>query len=115
MPSEEGAAITRQRWVSGSTRIACTTRAGHLIARRSGDNAAQASMFYVGYTADEQNAATRPVTFFFNGGPGSATLLRPRETRTGPRRHPRKRARGPLDEVQPRRQGSTVTEQPGLR
>ena len=32
-----------------------------------------ASMFYVAYTADARNA-NRPVTFFYNGGPGSASL-----------------------------------------
>lgn len=31
-------------------------------------------MFYVAYTKDGANAHTRPVTFAFNGGPGSATL-----------------------------------------
>ncbi len=72
--AEEGAALTRQRWTSAGASVAYTTRAGHLIARRSSDNAAQASMFYVAYTADDQNAATRAVMFFFNGGPGSATL-----------------------------------------
>jgi carboxypeptidase C (cathepsin A) len=33
-----------------------------------------ASMFYVGYVADhDANAPARPVTFFYNGGPGSAS------------------------------------------
>ena len=31
-------------------------------------------MFYVAYTADGANARTRPVTFFWNGGPGSSTI-----------------------------------------
>ncbi len=31
-------------------------------------------MFCVSYTKDDANAKTRPVTFAFNGGPGSATL-----------------------------------------
>jgi len=31
-------------------------------------------MFYVSYTKDGANPDTRPVTFAFNGGPGSATL-----------------------------------------
>ncbi len=34
----------------------------------------QAVMFYVAYTVDTGSAATRPVTFAFNGGPGSASL-----------------------------------------
>jgi carboxypeptidase C (cathepsin A) len=35
---------------------------------------AEASMFYVAYFKDGARAETRPVTFVFNGGPGSATV-----------------------------------------
>ncbi len=35
---------------------------------------AQASMFYVAYFKRNADASTRPVTFLFNGGPGSATV-----------------------------------------
>jgi carboxypeptidase C (cathepsin A) len=35
---------------------------------------AQASMFYVAYFRRDTEAATRPITFLFNGGPGSATV-----------------------------------------
>lgn len=49
--------------------------AGHLIARElGGAERAQAAVFYVAYTRPGQNAATRPVTFFYNGGPGSASV-----------------------------------------
>jgi carboxypeptidase C (cathepsin A)/subtilisin family serine protease len=34
----------------------------------------EAEMFYVAYTLDGQDAARRPLTFAFNGGPGSASL-----------------------------------------
>jgi carboxypeptidase C (cathepsin A) len=34
----------------------------------------RASMFYVAYTAKDADAATRPVTFSFNGGPGSSSV-----------------------------------------
>ena len=33
-----------------------------------------ATMFYTAYTLDGANARNRPVTFFYNGGPGSATI-----------------------------------------
>lgn len=75
--AEEAAAVTRHSITLGGTRIDYTARAGHLIARAPGSNAAQASMFYVAYTADTADAAAaaaRPVTFFYNGGPGSATV-----------------------------------------
>jgi len=31
-------------------------------------------LFYIAYTLDGASAATRPVTFFYNGGPGSSTV-----------------------------------------
>ncbi|APV50902.1 hypothetical protein BWI17_15120 [Betaproteobacteria bacterium GR16-43] len=54
--------------------IAYTATTGHLTARRLGTDAADASFFYVAYTANGRDPATRPVTFFYNGGPGSATV-----------------------------------------
>jgi carboxypeptidase C (cathepsin A) len=39
------------------------------------DGTSRASVFYVAYTSvDKTNAATRPVTFCFNGGPGSSSV-----------------------------------------
>ena len=35
---------------------------------------AEASMFYVSYTKAQSDPAKRPVTFLFNGGPGSSTV-----------------------------------------
>ena len=35
---------------------------------------AEASMFYVYYAKKGMGAGTRPITFLFNGGPGSATV-----------------------------------------
>jgi len=35
---------------------------------------AEASMFYVAYFKSGEQGAGRPVTFFFNGGPGSSTI-----------------------------------------
>ena len=35
---------------------------------------AQASMFYVAYFAGGEHKSPRPITFVFNGGPGSATV-----------------------------------------
>ncbi|HTW32567.1 MAG TPA: hypothetical protein VMD76_12875 [Candidatus Sulfotelmatobacter sp.] len=38
------------------------------------DGKIEAEMFYVAYTLDGQDAPKRPLTFAFNGGPGSASL-----------------------------------------
>ena len=68
----EATAVTRHSVTVGGTAIAYTATAGHLSAL-SASQVPEASIFYVAYTADGAAAATRPVTFFFNGGPGSAT------------------------------------------
>src|SRR5689334_23245178 len=50
-----------------------TATAGRLPIKR-GDGKIEAEMFYVAYTTDGQDAAKRPLTFAFNGGPGSASI-----------------------------------------
>ncbi len=57
--------------INGQT-IGYTATAGTLTLR-SDDGKPIASMFYVAYTAD--GGKTRPVTFSYNGGPGSASLF----------------------------------------
>ena len=70
----DAASVTHHTIVLGGTTIGYTASAGHLVVRDPQSGQAQASMFYVAYVADGQDAATRPVTFFYNGGPGSATV-----------------------------------------
>jgi carboxypeptidase C (cathepsin A) len=50
-----------------------TATAGRLPIKR-GDGKIEAEMFYVAYTLEGQEAAKRPLTFAFNGGPGSASI-----------------------------------------
>ncbi|MDB5426132.1 MAG: peptidase [Phenylobacterium sp.] len=59
--------------INGQT-IGYTATAGTLTLR-SDDGKPIASMFYVAYTADGGRNANRPVTFSYNGGPGSASLF----------------------------------------
>ena len=68
----ETTATTHRSLTLGGTAIAYTATVGHLSALDA-NQAPEASIFYVAYTADGAAPATRPVTFFFNGGPGSAT------------------------------------------
>lgn len=70
----EARAVTRHQWVSGTRTLAYTASAGHLTATEVRSGAPQASFFHVAYTLDGAAPATRPVTFFFNGGPGSASM-----------------------------------------
>jgi len=53
--------------------IAYTARAG-LITLHDQDGKVSAEVFYTADTEDGANPATRPVTFIYNGGPGSSTM-----------------------------------------
>ena len=57
----------------GPTELNYTATAGTLILRRE-DGKARASIFFVAYTLDHADKATRPLTFSFNGGPGSSSV-----------------------------------------
>ena len=58
--------------VSGKV-LAYTATTGRLPLKRA-DGKIEAEMFFVAYTLDGQDAAKRPLTFSFNGGPGSASV-----------------------------------------
>src|SRR5579864_8567832 len=58
--------------VDGKT-LKYTATAGRLPIKR-GDGKIEAEMFFVAYTLDGQEASKRPLTFAFNGGPGSASI-----------------------------------------
>jgi carboxypeptidase C (cathepsin A) len=72
----EATAVTRHQLVLGDRTLAYTATTGHLTATQVGSGTPQASFFHIAYTLDGPTpaAATRPVTFFFNGGPGSASM-----------------------------------------
>lgn len=70
----EAAAVTKHTIALNGSTLAYTATAGHLVARNPQSNAPEAAFFYVAYTADGADPATRPVTFFYNGGPGSASI-----------------------------------------
>jgi carboxypeptidase C (cathepsin A) len=70
----EATAVTRHQLALAGRNLAYTATAGHLTATQVGSGTPQASFFHVAYTLDGQAPATRPVTFFFNGGPGSASM-----------------------------------------
>jgi len=69
-PIVEVRRVSRHTAVIGGRTIAYTATAGTLTLRDD-DGKPTASMFYVAYTTGE---ARRPVTFLYNGGPGSSTL-----------------------------------------
>ncbi|MBV8049168.1 MAG: peptidase S1 [Paludibacterium sp.] len=70
----EGAAITHGKvWIHGFP-IAYTATTGHLTAANPQTGQPEATVFYVAYTADGYQPEKRPVTFFYNGGPGSSSI-----------------------------------------
>lgn len=58
---------------AGGRTIKYTATAGYMPIK-SDDGKTEAQIFFVAYTADGADKKTRPVTFAFNGGPGSASL-----------------------------------------
>ena len=71
--TEAAAVVTHHQITVDGKLLKYTATAGRLPIKR-GDGKIEAEMFYVAYTLDGQDAAKRPLTFAFNGGPGSASI-----------------------------------------
>ena len=69
----ETKSVTTHDLTIGGKAIHYTATAGNLLIRDEKD-AANGSIFYTAYTEDGADAKHRPVTFFYNGGPGAATI-----------------------------------------
>ncbi len=70
----EQAAVTHHAIVLDGRTIRYTARAGHLVTVDAGSSQPNATFFHVAFTADGADRNTRPVTFFYNGGPGSSSV-----------------------------------------
>jgi carboxypeptidase C (cathepsin A) len=73
IPPRVADAITHHVARVGGRSIAYTARAG-TISLRDAKEQLTARIFYVAYTEDGVDRNRRPVTFFYNGGPGSSTI-----------------------------------------
>ncbi|MBC8724353.1 peptidase S1 [Paraburkholderia sp. 31.1] len=71
----ENAAVTHHTLSLNGKSIAYTARAGHLVTTDTYSSRSGAKLFYVSFTADDATPSTRPVTFFYNGGPGSSSVF----------------------------------------
>jgi carboxypeptidase C (cathepsin A) len=71
--SEVPPIVTHHQLTLDGKLLKYTATAGRLPIKR-GDGKIEAEMFFVAYTLDGQDAGKRPLTFAFNGGPGSATI-----------------------------------------
>lgn len=72
VPPEKISATHHELALAGKS-LKYTATAGTLIIRDQ-DDKPYGSIFYVAYTLDGADPTTRPVSFLYNGGPGSATL-----------------------------------------
>jgi carboxypeptidase C (cathepsin A) len=71
--SEVAPVVTHHQISVDGKLLKYTATAGRLPIKR-GDGRIEAEMFFVAYTVEGQDAGKRPLTFAFNGGPGSATI-----------------------------------------
>jgi carboxypeptidase C (cathepsin A) len=72
IPPEKPVATHHELTLDGKT-LKYTATAGTLLIRDEEDKP-YGSIFYVAYTLDGADPTSRPVSFLYNGGPGSATL-----------------------------------------
>jgi carboxypeptidase C (cathepsin A) len=71
--SEVPPVVTHHQVTVDGKPLKYTATVGRLPIKR-GDGKIEAEMFFVAYALDGQDAGKRPLTFAFNGGPGSATI-----------------------------------------
>src|SRR5581483_10349710 len=69
----ESTTVTHHVWKAAGTAVSYTATVGNLVIHDD-DDKPYGSVFYVAYTEDGASEGTRPVTFLYNGGPGSATI-----------------------------------------
>lgn len=71
--SEVAPVVTHHQITLNGKPLKYTATTGRLPIKRP-DGKIEAEMFFVAYTLDGEDAAKRPLTFAFNGGPGSASV-----------------------------------------
>ncbi len=78
---DETPAVKNHQIMINGKLVRYTAAAGHLIAyarkvpEHPAGNVAQASIFYMAYTREDLPKENRPVTFFWNGGPGYSSAF----------------------------------------
>jgi len=70
---EEAPAVTHHT-LRGAGDFRYTATAGMMPIKGEQSGETEGNIFYVAYTKDGAEAASRPIAFIFNGGPGSATV-----------------------------------------
>ena len=71
---EKPPVVTHHAMTVNGESIRYTATTGRMPIRNERTGVTEGQIFYVYYSRDGANAATRPLTFVFNGGPGSSTV-----------------------------------------
>jgi carboxypeptidase C (cathepsin A) len=71
----ETRAVTRHEFEVGGKNIPYMAVAGHLVTVDADTSKPAAKIFYVAYLVESPDETNRPVTFFYNGGPGSSAVF----------------------------------------
>lgn len=72
-PAEEKVSKTQHSIHVNGQELRYTATAGTLLLKKD-DGKPKASIFFIAYTLDGADSTKRPVTFTFNGGPGSSSV-----------------------------------------
>jgi carboxypeptidase C (cathepsin A) len=72
-PLDQPPIVTHHEVHAGGKSLRYTATTG-MIPIRNTDDEVEAHIFFIAYTLDGQSAEKRPLTFSFNGGPGSASV-----------------------------------------
>ncbi len=73
--ADENVAITHHTLTIGREKIDYTATVGHLVTVDPSRSKSDAKIFYVAFTKDGAKEEKRPLTFFYNGGPGSSSVF----------------------------------------
>jgi carboxypeptidase C (cathepsin A) len=73
VPVAERVSVTHHTTTINGRPIAYTARTGTMVLKDE-NGKPKAQVFYISYSKDGEDLTKRPVTFFFNGGPGSASI-----------------------------------------
>src|SRR5205807_6839436 len=72
-PLDQPPVVTHHEIHAGSKSLRYTATTGMMPIRNT-DNEVEAHIFFIAYTLEGQSGEKRPLTFSFNGGPGSASV-----------------------------------------
>ncbi|HSM84774.1 MAG TPA: peptidase S1, partial [Candidatus Limnocylindrales bacterium] len=73
-PPEQPPVVTHHEIHVGGKTLRYTATAGMMPLKNADTGETEAHVFYIAYTLDGQSPERRPLTFSFNGGPGSASV-----------------------------------------